>query len=160
MRRRTATALAVASAGAGALAARFLDRSRRKRLRDQAVALPRRLARRGTTRAQQRTRYLRGVTRGRLHRLTHPRGHPPADDRALAQKVRSEVLGAQRFSDAAINVDAVDGTVTLRGQLLHPDDINELEKQVGKLPGVRAVENLVHAPGTTPANKRAARETT
>lgn len=85
------------------------------------------------------------------HELTTP-PTPPADDRALVSKIRSEVLGAPRYSKQTINVDTVDGVVSLRGQLDHPEDIRELVAAVEKVPGVRGVENFLHLPKTTAPN--------
>jgi osmotically-inducible protein OsmY len=76
----------------------------------------------------------------------------PADDRALADRVRSEVLGEQRFQGLPVNVDAAGGVVALRGQLDDQQVIRDLELRVGKVPGVRRVENLLHTPGTTAPN--------
>jgi osmotically-inducible protein OsmY len=125
-------------------------RSRRARLRDQAVARARRLERR----ISRRVRYGEGVFRGRAHRLVHPQSHLPADDTALVQKVRSEALGAEPFSRWPINVDAVDGRVTLRGEVPTPSDAAALERGVRRVFGVLDVENLLHTPGTPAPNKR------
>jgi len=53
-----------------------------------------------------------------------------------------------------VNVDAVDGVVTLRGQLDDQDAIRDVEAAVGKVKGVRRVENLLHTPRTVAPNVR------
>lgn len=138
----------------GAAAMYLLDpdrgHSRRARLRDQAEARARRLERR----IGRRVRYGEGVFRGRAHRLVHPQRHLPVDDTALVQKVRSEALGAEPFSHWPITVDAVDGRVTLRGEVPTRGDATALELSVRRVFGVFDVENLLHTPGTPAPNKR------
>ncbi|HEX6330811.1 MAG TPA: BON domain-containing protein [Actinomycetota bacterium] len=55
-----------------------------------------------------------------------------------------------------INVDAVDGVVTLRGELAERRLIDQVEERVRGVPGVVTVENLLHTRAEEPANKRAA----
>lgn len=144
-----------AAATVGALIQYFSDprlgRTRRVQAKDQALAAVRRPVKRARRDAETKRRYLRGRARGVAHELTTPPSLP-ADDRALVSKVRSEVLGAPAYSKYAINVDAVDGVVSLRGQLDHPEDIRELVAAVEKVPGVRDVANFLHLPKTTAPN--------
>ena len=79
---------------------------------------------------------------------------PPPNDQALAEKVRSEVLGADAFKPYRILVDCANGDVTLRGEVKHPDEVTALERAVRQVEGVGEVSNLVHLPGTDPANIR------
>jgi osmotically-inducible protein OsmY len=147
---------AVVGAVTGALAEYLLDpaagRARRARLRERSVATARRSVRRVERTTGQKVTYLRGRARGVAHHLTLP--HPVPDDRTLADKVRSEVLGDRRFGRHGLNVDAVDGVVTLRGQLEDSDTIRDLVAAVAKVHGVRRVENLLHTPDTTAPNLR------
>lgn len=159
VRRIKAAALATGGVGIGAvmggIAQYFLDpergRARRKQFADQALAAttrPVKQLRRTVTRKQE---YLRGRARGTLHEVTtSPK--PPADDVALADRVRSEVLGRVRYRPYTINVDAVDGVVSLRGQVRQPDEIKELVAAVEKVPGVRQVESFLHLPHTAAPN--------
>lgn len=139
----------------GAVVQYFLDpgrgKARRARAKDEAVAAVRRPVKRLRRRAQQKATHLRDRARGKAHEVT-ARPTPPADDRALADKVRSEVLGDPRYARCTVNVDAVEGVVTLRGQLSRPEDIRDLSAAVQKLPGVRRVKNLLHLPGTIAPN--------
>lgn len=152
---RTAGLGLAAAAAVGALIQYFSDprlgRTRRVQAKDQVLAAVRRPAKRLRRDAETKRRYLRGRARGIAHELTTPPSLP-ADDRALVSKVRSEVLGAPRYSKYVINVDAVDGVVTLRGQLDRPEDIRELVAAVEKVPGVRDVANFLHLPKTTAPN--------
>lgn len=150
-------AAAVLGALFGAVAEYLLDpargHARRAELRERSAAAVRRPAKRARRTAARKAAYLRG----RAHRVGHRfmPSHPPTDDRTLVDRVRSEVLGHRRFGRLSINVDAVDGVVTLRGQLDDQDTIRNLEAAVGKVPGVCRVENLLHVPHTTPPNLQA-----
>ena len=159
-RARLVGGMAVAGV-AGALVQYFLDpvrgRARRARAKDRAVAVVRRTAKRLRRRAEQKATYLRDRARGKAHEMTSSPS-PPADDRALTDKVRSEVLGDPRYAPYTVNVDAVEGVVALRGQLRRPEDVRDLVAAVEKVPGVRRVENLLHLPGTTAPNVRGLQE--
>jgi hypothetical protein len=75
------------------------------------------------------------------------------DDATLARKVESELFRDAHPLKGHIDVNAVDGTVYLRGQAERPDQITELEARVRAIPEVTAVENLLHLP-KTPARSR------
>lgn len=141
----------------GAVAAYFLDpdrgRARWTRTRDQALAMGRQLARR----TERKARYLEGRIEGLSYRLT-PAQHEGGrvDNQVLADKIRSEVLGEERFRDYVINVDAVDGVVHLRGEVPQPEIVRELRERVAAMDEVEAVDNLLHAPGTPAPNKQEA----
>lgn len=145
---------AVVGAATGALTEYLLDpaagRARRAKLRDQSVAIARRPVKRVGRATGQKVTYLRGRVQAAAHRMTPPR--PVADDKALADKVRSEVLGEPRFSECAVNLDAVGGVVTLRGQIDSRDTIRALVAAVERVHGVRRVESLLHTPGTAAPN--------
>ena len=138
----------------GAVAEYLLDpargHARRAGLRQRSAAAARRPVKRVRRTAGRNAAYLRG----RVHRVGHrlSRSHPPADDRTLVDRVRSEVFGRRRFGHLSVNVDAVDGVVTLRGQLDDRDVIRDLEVAVAKVAGVRRVENLLHTPDTVAPN--------
>jgi BON domain len=145
------------AAGLGAAATYYLDpdrgRARRTQLRDQAVAL----ARKGRRAVERKLRYERGQLQGVAHRVTHPIPAPPADDRALADRVRSEVLG--RLDGDDLTIDVVDRVVTVRGQVADTERAAEIGRRIGKVAGVADVVNLLHPPGTPAPNKQAARST-
>jgi hypothetical protein len=150
-------AIAGAGAAVGAALTFVLDpdrgHARRARLADQARARRRRLSRRMNRRA----RYTVGVLRGLAHRITHPLGPSPIDDAMLVQKVKSEALGSEPFAHWPIAVDAADGEVMLRGELVDSSLVKDLEDRVRHVRGVREVKSLLHAPGTPAPNKQDAR---
>lgn len=77
---------------------------------------------------------------------------PPPNDQALADKVRSEVLGDPDVPKGNINVDVSDGIVALRGEVDSRDLMQKLDADVRKVAGVRDVQNLLHLPGEQPPN--------
>lgn len=147
------TRLSLLGAVVGAVAY-FLDprsgRGRRARTKDQLRSKLRGTAdeaERTSTRVQNK---LKGVTQA----VTRPGGEAPDDDKTLVDKIKSEVLGGSEYAGQDVVVDAVDGVVTLRGQLDRPDQIDELAAAVAAVPGVRQVENYLHPPGAAAPNKQ------
>lgn len=141
--------------GAGAALVYFLDprngRGRRARAKDQLGAKLRRTG----EEVQQTASHLGNKVDGVARSVTQPGGTPPADDhKTLADKVKSEVLGGADFEGHQVVVDAVDGVVTLRGEVQSPEQINDLEAAVRKVAGVREVENFLHLPATPAPNKQ------
>ena len=145
--KRTAVA-----AGVGAAAAYLFDpdrgRSRRARLRDQSQAFGRRQARA----LERQASFQRGRAEGLVQRARHRGGHPPADDRALADRVRTEALRDDP-AHTHLNVDAVGGVVSVRGQVADLQTAMDIERRIRAIPGVVEVENLLHAPGEPAPNK-------
>jgi hypothetical protein len=70
------------------------------------------------------------------------------DDATLKDKVESELFRDEHEVKGAINVNAQEGVVQLRGQLPSQDLIDALVDRTQKIQGVREVENLLHTPGT------------
>lgn len=141
----------------GAAAAYLFDpdngRRRRSQMMDMAAARTRRASRAAEgvgTQAMDRAR-------GMAHEATST-SEPPPSDRALVDKVRSEVLGGPEWRPYTINVDAVDGVVALRGQVERSEQVDQLREAVAAVPGVRAVENYLHLPGTPAPNVQHVRE--
>jgi hypothetical protein len=124
-------------------------RGRRTRARDQFAARMRR-ARREAERDQ---RYRAGVAEGRQH-LGRPQ-RPPADDRALADRIRSE-LGPE-FPQETVVLTVVDHMAELRGVLPTAADVDALVLRVAGVADVEGVVDLLHVPGTPAPNKAAAR---
>ena len=108
---------------AAALGALLLDRSRRKRLVRRAGDL------------------------GRKGMHLRERQKEQPNDATLVAKVESEVFRDPEMPKGAVNVNAENGVVVLRGQVEKPELIAELEKKVRKVQGVHDVENLLHLPG-------------
>ena len=70
------------------------------------------------------------------------------DDATLKDKVESELFRDEHEVKGAININAQEGVVQLRGQLPSQDLIDALVDRTQKIQGVRGVENLLHTPGT------------
>jgi osmotically-inducible protein OsmY len=138
--------------GAGALLALLADpangRRRRAMVRDKTGAYRRRSARQLAAGG----RTVRSGIQARKAQLAH---RAPVereyDDATLVDHVRSE-LGRDPLAHQGILVNAADGVVQLRGEVREEQAIAELVKRTEKINGVRAVENLLHIPGT-PAPK-------
>ena len=131
-------------------------RHRRRLLVDRVVAS----IRRNSRRIGRLARICAACAEGRMHGLVHrlrPEPSEPSDDATLAHKVESIVFRDPRFPKGQVSVNAERGAVFLRGQIDRPELIRDLEEAVRKVPGVRAVENLLHEPGTPPPATRAGR---
>jgi hypothetical protein len=144
-------------AALGAAAAYLLDpdrgRGRRARLAAQAAAA----FRRTSAMAAGRGRYAVSAAVGRVLEARSRLTPAPADDTTLRDRIRSEALGHARIPAGRINIDVVDGRATLRGELDDARVIEEVAERVRAVPGVLAVENLLHTRSEEPAaNKRAA----
>jgi osmotically-inducible protein OsmY len=130
----------------GGVAVFLLDGGRRRQLVQRARGLARRLLKRGERLAGAAAAEAYGVGKKAAHLREEQKETP--NDATLAAKVESEVLGHVDLSQAHVNVNAEGGVVVLRGQVDRPELIEELEKKVRKVQGVRDVENLLHLPGT------------
>jgi osmotically-inducible protein OsmY len=149
--RRVGTTLLAGAVGAAV--AFFLDpvsgKRRRHVVRDK-VGSALRAAR---DRASRRGRYLRGQAAGALEEARRAGTvRIPENDQTLAHKVESEALGYAGVPSGRVNVNAEQGVVILRGQVDTPSDVRRIEKLVREVDGVRAVENLLHTPGTSAPN--------
>ena len=91
-----------------------------------------------------RGRVLFGKLHGKASRI-FPKQY---DDATLKDKVESELFRAEHEVKGAININAQEGIVQLRGQLPSQDLIDALVERTQKIQGVREVENLLHTPGT------------
>lgn len=131
-----------------AIAAYFLDPDQGNRRRsvatDRAAAFFRSRARRAERAARVGGAYSEGLAARARHAMTPE--SPPADDQALADRVRTEVFRPADSPKGHMNVDAVDGVVSLRGQVERVEEIREIEDHVRSIPGVRDVENHLHLP--------------
>lgn len=142
-------------AGLGAVAYYFLDpvsgRSRRAETAQQAAAGVRQPLQNAGEELQKTATVARDRASGLVAEATSP-DSAPDDDRALVNKVRSEALGGEAWSDATINVNAVDGVVTLRGELETRERIEQAIDAVQGVSGVERVESFLHQPGDEAPN--------
>jgi osmotically-inducible protein OsmY len=139
----------LAAAGMGAAAMYLVDpdrgRGRRAQLRDRFGAATRRLRRD----VERQRRYEAGVAEGARHADLPPRR--PADDQALADRIRSE-LGSAFPSDRVV-LNVVEGVAEVRGEVDDQATIDRVVQAVSEVAGVAGVENLLHLTGTPPPAK-------
>jgi osmotically-inducible protein OsmY len=139
---------ALLGAALGAAAAMLLDpdrgHSRRVRLADQAGALARR-----TRRSVDRQRRLvLSRAAGSIAALrARGRASSPANDATLKERIESELLRDRAIPKGAININAEQGIVVLRGEVPDAAMRAKLEERAAAIRGVWYVENLLHLPG-------------
>jgi osmotically-inducible protein OsmY len=136
-------------AGAGAALMYFFDPRNGKRRRhvaaDRSAAFFRRLARR----AERAGRGVGASAYGTAMKLGHIREEdkPQPNDATLVQKVESEVFRDPSLPKGAVNLNAENGVVVIRGEVESEDLVRRLEEAVRDVKGVRGVENLLHVAG-------------
>ena len=139
-----------ASVGAalGATAALLLDpargRARRAQLIDRGGALGRRVLRSG----EREVRFARSWVAGKAEAI-RALGEPTewVNDATLKERVESELLGDPKVPKGAININAEQGIVVLRGEVPTDKMREKLAERAGQIEGVWSVENLLHLPG-------------
>jgi BON domain len=118
---------------------------RRALTRDRTAGLVRRTARR----LARWSRIAGAYTVGWSNRLLHLREEPKEyDDATLAQKVKTEIFRPADAPKGSVDVNVANGIVQLRGEVEHPEMIEELVDQVRGIQGVRDVESFLHLPRT------------
>jgi osmotically-inducible protein OsmY len=133
----------------GAALVYFLDPETGKRRRNMARDRSRATLRSGAQKGEQAARAASSQAQGVTHKVASiTQEKPQPDDVTLARKVESEIFRDADAPKGRVNVDAVDGVVTLRGELDSEDQIQELENAARKVEGVGEVQNLLHTPGT------------
>jgi osmotically-inducible protein OsmY len=88
------------------------------------------------------------VARGRVEGVVSGLLPKQYDDATLKDKVESELFRDEHEVKGAININAQEGIVQLRGEVPSQDLIDALVDRTSKIRGVRDVENLLHTPGT------------
>jgi hypothetical protein len=157
--RRSAPSMLATAAGGlavGALLEYFLDpkagRRRRHTARDRVLSRLRRGERRAIVRARRAESHAVGVARRTINARRRP--EEPADDLTLAQKVESQLFRRAGVPKGQVSVNAEEGVVFLRGVMERQEDIERMGDEARRITGVRAVENLIHPPGTpAPASR-------
>jgi osmotically-inducible protein OsmY len=129
-------------AAAGAAATRFLASDRRNQLRDQAVAK----VQSGAGQAATTASHAASKAKGAVASAT-PSRTADLDDVSLARKVESEIFRAPDAPKGAVSVDVQAGVASLRGETNEPW-ITRLAEDAEKVDGIKAVNNLLHPPGT------------
>ena len=140
---------------AGALLEYYWDpdkgQYRRAVTRDQFRAT----VRRGLRRLRRQARYLEGESYGVVEEIVHLHqpDNPSPDDATLKDRVESELFRDWTVPKGDINVNVAEAVVELRGQVEHSEDIEEIERKVRHIEGVRGIHNYLHTPGTPAPNK-------
>jgi hypothetical protein len=135
-----------AVAGAATLYLFDPDRGRRRRntLRDRGSAAVRR-AGRETARG---TRMVGSFVGGKVAAIKHGGENDlMPNDAALAKKVESELFRDASIPKGAINVNAEQGMIVLRGEVGDAEQREQIEVAARRIPGVWEVRNLLHLPG-------------
>ena len=96
--------------------------------------------------AARKTDYMGGKATGmkyRVRELTHLNGgeEPPDLDQFIAHKVETEVFGRPDVPKGALNVDSVDGIVTVRGTVESQEVMQRIVKYIEGVDDVRDVVN-------------------
>ena len=156
MSRLKSTAKKVGAAtGVGAAVAYFFDpdqgNRRRSVAQDRVAGALRTVFRRGERAARYAGSQAYGLKQKATHLSEEPKPQP--DDVTLARKVETEIFRDAEAPKGSVNVNAEDGVVYLRGEVKRPEDVKGLAEAAAKVQGVRAVENLLHTPGSPPKTK-------
>ena len=151
MRVRTIALVGLAGAAVAYLFDPTSGSARRRRLRDQIMAL----ARRGTRDETASTPLPQNMVPSPKPEISAPPEGPPKegiplgpgalpmDDAAIAGRIRTEVFGRRGLETGRIVVDVVRGVAFLRGELKDGHAIEEIVDRTGDVPGVRGVQNLI-----------------
>lgn len=143
-------------AATAAAAAYFLDPQNGRARRIRVVERAGHIARTAEHRARRQARYIEHTVEGRLRHLTAGDVPRYAEDRALLDRVESELFANRSIPHGKITFEVEGTTVILRGELDSADERQRVEEAVRKIPGVSDVTSLFHAPGTPAPNKAAA----
>jgi osmotically-inducible protein OsmY len=71
----------------------------------------------------------------------------PANDATLKDRVESELMRDPSMPKGAININAEQGIVVLRGEVATEEQRAAIESRAAQVRGVWYVENLLHLPG-------------
>jgi osmotically-inducible protein OsmY len=133
----------------GAIVAWFLDpsngRRRRHTTRDRSVAYFRQGARRGGRVGRTVAAEAYGIKQKATHLRQEPKEY---DDATLKAKVETELFRFENEVKGAVDVNAQEGVVQLRGELPSQTLIDALVARTRAIQGVREVESLLHTTGT------------
>ena len=137
--------------GLGAAAAVLLGGGGRARARRQRLAGAVRHSIRRTLRAGH---HFQTDLYGAVERATHT-PEAPVDDLALLDRVESVLFEDPSIPKGSLNLEVVNGVLYLRGELPSRSEIERVTLAAADVPGVTAITNLLHVPGTPAPNKEA-----
>jgi osmotically-inducible protein OsmY len=143
------TLLIGAAAGAGAQY--FLDaeagRRRREAARQRSLAAAKRQASEAAHKLDYAAGHAKGAVASKIPHGSDARQYEQLGDAGLARKVESEIFRAADAPKGRVAVNAENGVVFLRGEV-DREWIDRLGSEAERVGGVKAVRNLLHAPGT------------
>lgn len=142
----------------GAAAAYFLDPTAGSQRRNAMGGRLTSLFRRGGQQIQSQVQSVGGQAQGFAQATSAPPDNPNPDDLTLRDRVESEIFRNTETSRENINVNVVDGVVTVRGELPSQQEIDGLVQQIKSIRNVKGVTNFLHLPGTPAPNKESALE--
>jgi len=151
---KTRTAFGIAFT-AGWLSEYYLDVDRGYARRVELRQQTRKTYRLGMHRLARLLRHSSSEAAGAVERVIHTNPGPPADDLTLLDRVKSEVFKHHDIPKGALTLDAAGGVVTVHGQVPDADEMIAIVDAIHRVPGVVAVRNLLHRPGTVAPNKAA-----
>jgi osmotically-inducible protein OsmY len=96
---------------------------------------------------RRRVAHMKNKAMGAMHEARSTESAPDTD-KALADKVRTEMFRRPDAPKGAVNVSAVDGIVYLRGEVASDEEIQRLVDDALSVAGVLRVESLLPTPGT------------
>ena len=73
------------------------------------------------------------------------------DDASVTAKIKAKLIADPEVAGSHIDVDTVDGQVTLNGKVASEDQRAEAEKLATRTEGVKSVTNLIQVAGQAPA---------
>jgi hypothetical protein len=123
-------------------------RRRRHVLRDRALSV----GRRGARRTARRVEYAAGtaIGRGKGAVADIASREREYDDATLARKVESEIFRPADAPKGSVSVNVQYGVVELRGAVEPSEQAERLGAAAAAVDGVKRVENLLHTPGSPP----------
>jgi BON domain len=134
------------------------DRGHRRRtmLRDRCRSVLRHEYRQANRALRHRWVYTENRIEGAVIRARGGGRFHPESDADLREHLR-QVIANQDFATQDVNVEAVNGVATLRGQVESTEQQQQLIVEVEKVPGVQTVRSFLHLPGVPAPNKEASR---
>jgi osmotically-inducible protein OsmY len=147
----------LAGAATGASAAYFLDpqggAARRRETKDKALPAVKSAASTVSTQASHQAHRVAGQATAQAGKVAEkarsvaPGDHGGPDDVTLARTVETEIFRPEDAPKGQVSVNAENGVVFLRGEV-SAEWIERLGSEAEQVAGVKAVRNLLHAPGT------------
>jgi osmotically-inducible protein OsmY len=134
----------------GAVSAMLLDPARGRSRRAQLVDRGRAMLNRSGRRAERMARGVSANATALAARASAALAEPAElDDNSvtLAARVESELFRDPSIPKGALNINAENGIIVIRGELPDGEMRDRIESSVRRIPGVWEVHNLTHLPG-------------